>query len=149
MRKQSVLLIAAGLLATASCNTETGNAEEAQAKIDSMVNARVDDMRLQLKAENDSIINELAMWRADSIINARKGVKVVKPKPTKRIIDKQQMSDGSGTTEQPASAKPTKPKDGFKASADNNKESGSNKFKSSSDQNQQSGSSKFKSKSDK
>lgn len=81
MRKQSLLLIAAGLLATTSCNTETGNADEANAKIDSMVDARVDEIRMQLKAENDSIINELAMWRADSIVNARKGKTVVKKKP--------------------------------------------------------------------
>lgn len=81
MKKQSLLLVTAAMLVAASCNTETGNDDAAQAKIDSMVNARVDEIRIELKAKNDSIINELATWRADSIINAMKGKKVVKRKP--------------------------------------------------------------------
>lgn len=99
MRKQSLLLAAAGVLALASCNTETGNADEAQAKIDSMVNARVDEIRMELKAKNDSIINELATWRADSIINAKKGKKVVKQKPKPVMPAATSTSGSTGTME--------------------------------------------------
>ena len=83
MKKQSLLLITGGLLAMASCNTEPAtNAEDTQAKIDSMVNERVEQIRLELQAQNDSMINEMAMYRADSIIAARTGKKVpARPKP--------------------------------------------------------------------
>ena len=84
MKKQSLLLITGGLLAMASCNTEpANNAEDTQAKIDSMVNERVEQIRLELQAQNDSIINEMALYRADSIIAARTGKKPpASPKPT-------------------------------------------------------------------
>ncbi|HEY9178073.1 MAG TPA: hypothetical protein VIN07_10300 [Flavipsychrobacter sp.] len=84
MKKQSLLLITGGLLAIASCNTEpAGNAEDAQAKIDSAVNARVEEIRLELQAQNDSIINEMAMYRADSIIAARTGKAApARPRPS-------------------------------------------------------------------
>lgn len=84
MKKQSLLLITGGLLAMASCNTEpAGNAEDAQATIDSTVNARVEEIRLELQAQNDSIINEMAMYRADSIIAARTGKAApARPRPT-------------------------------------------------------------------
>lgn len=74
MKKQSLLLISGGLLALASCNTEpAADTGDTQAKIDSMVNERVEQIRLELQAQNDSIINEMAMYRADSIIAARTG----------------------------------------------------------------------------
>lgn len=84
MKKQSLLLITGGLLAMASCNTEpAGSAEDAQATIDSTVNARVEEIRLELQAQNDSIINEMAMYRADSIIAARTGKAApARPRPT-------------------------------------------------------------------
>lgn len=84
MKKQSLLLITGGLLAMASCNTEpAGNAEDAQATIDSTVNARVEEIRLELQAQNDSIINEMAIYRADSIIAARTGKAApARPRPT-------------------------------------------------------------------
>lgn len=68
----------------ASCNTEpAANADDAQAKIDSMVNERVDQIRMELQAQNDSLINAMAMYRADSIIAARSGKKVApRPKAT-------------------------------------------------------------------
>lgn len=82
MKKQSLLLITGGLLAMASCNTEpAANADDAQAKIDSMVNERVEQIRMELQAQNDSLINAMAMYRADSIIAARSGKKApAKPK---------------------------------------------------------------------
>lgn len=83
MKKQSLLLITGGLLAMASCNTEpAATADNSQAKIDSMVNERVEQIRLELQAKNDSIINEMAIYRADSIIAARTGKKTTaRPKP--------------------------------------------------------------------
>lgn len=81
MKKQSLLLITGGLLALASCNTNTAGNDDAQAKIDSMVNERVEQIRMELEMKNDSIINELAMYRADSIIAASKGRTVARPRP--------------------------------------------------------------------
>ncbi len=90
MNKFTLSLMAGALLATASCNTETGNTdEENQAKIDSIVDVRVEEIRAELYQRNDSIINELAMWRADSILAARAGKKVVarKPKPKAPVVE--------------------------------------------------------------
>ncbi|MCB9063768.1 MAG: hypothetical protein H6551_01335 [Chitinophagales bacterium] len=99
MKKYSFLIVAGALASFASCNNDTGNADDAQRQIDSIVNARVDEIRLELQVKNDSIINELAMWRADSIIAAQKGKKVVATKP-KSVIRKSEATQmgASGTT---------------------------------------------------
>ena len=59
MKKQSFLLLAGALLTITACNTTNDN-QYSEAQIDSMVNARVDEMRLQMMAQNDSMINALA-----------------------------------------------------------------------------------------
>jgi hypothetical protein len=72
MKKQSFLLVAGSLLTLAACQNnanEGGN----QAQIDSMVNMRVEELRVQMMAQNDSIINAESQRRADSIIAAMKG----------------------------------------------------------------------------
>ncbi len=82
MKKQLLFLTAGTLLAFASCNNETPAASgPSQEQIDSMVNARVEEMRTQLMAENDSLINALAQWKADSMIAAMKGAKPAAAKP--------------------------------------------------------------------
>ncbi len=70
MRKQTLLFFAGAMLVMASCNTTNQDTTADQATIDSMVNARVEELREQMMLENDSLINELAWMRADSIINA-------------------------------------------------------------------------------
>ena len=92
MKKQTLLLLAAGAtLAFASCNNNapaTGGMSQEQ--IDSTVNARVDAIRTELTAQNDSLINALALVKADSIIAAMKSgapapkpaAHTTKPKPT-------------------------------------------------------------------
>lgn len=101
MKKQSLLLITGGLLALASCNTNTaGNDEEMQAKVDSMVNERVEEIRLELQMRNDSLINEMAMYRADSIMAAMSGKKVAsrpKPKPKTDIVTKEEAKQENQT----------------------------------------------------
>jgi hypothetical protein len=81
MKKQALLLMAGGVLAFASCNTTT-NEGASQAQIDSMVNARVEEIRLEMMAQNDSMINALALIKADSIIAAMKGGAPAPKKPT-------------------------------------------------------------------
>lgn len=99
MKKQSLLLITGGLLALASCNTDTaGNNEEMQAKVDSMVNERVEEIRMELQMKNDSLINELAMYRADSIMAAMKGTTVTRPKPKKKASLMDQVDPNSATS---------------------------------------------------
>jgi hypothetical protein len=73
MRKQSFLFIAGAVLALASCQTENTDNASDQAYIDSTVNARVEEMRVEMMMQNDSMINALATLRADSIIAAMKG----------------------------------------------------------------------------
>lgn len=41
-------------------------------KVDSLVNAKVDAIRIQMKANNDSLINAMARERADSILKTMK-----------------------------------------------------------------------------
>jgi len=141
MKKQSLLFIAGGILALASCNTDTaGNAEETQAKVDSMVNARVEEIRMELEAKNDSMINEMAIYRADSIIAAMSGKKTTTTRPVSKV---------GKNTPPPVEAVEEKPKDGIKSKSDADKESGSESIKSKSDASKKSGSSKLKDKADK
>ena len=144
MKKQSLLLITGGILAFASCNSDTATTDNSQAKIDSMVNERVEEIRMELQLKNDSIINELAIYRADSIMAAAKGKKVTRTRPTPKpapapIVDTKETVDGGSNSGSNNS---------FKNSADGNRPSGKDKFKASSDANQESGKSKFKSKAD-
>lgn len=99
MKKQSLLLITGGILALASCNTNTGNADDAQATIDSMVNERVEQIRMELEAKNDSLIMEMAIFRADSIMAASKGktVKRTAPKPQPKRADVTNASNDNGS----------------------------------------------------
>ena len=84
MKKQGLLLIAGGMLALASCqnNVSTGTSD---AQIDSMVNARVEELRTEMMMQNDSLINAMAIVKADSICGAKKTTGSTKPapKPTK------------------------------------------------------------------
>lgn len=76
MNNKLLLLAAAGTLALASCQNETAgtdNAEMMQAKIDSAVQARMGEMQAQLAAQNDSLINAMAMMKADSMMAAAAG----------------------------------------------------------------------------
>lgn len=75
MKKQTLLLLAGGMLALASCQNEAPavSAGPSEAQIDSMVNARVEAIRGELMLQNDSLINALAQWKADSMIAAMKG----------------------------------------------------------------------------
>ncbi len=135
MKKQFLFLMAGGLLAFASCNNAAeGGMSEAQ--IDSAVNARVEEIRAEMMAQNDSLINAMAQMKADSIIAA--------------------MNTGSKGTSKPSASKPVakpveepkKPASGIKGSSDQNRESGVDKIKGSSDQNKESGIKRLKGSSD-
>lgn len=102
MKKQSLLLITGGILAFASCSPDTsGNAEEMQAKVDSIVNARVDQIRLELQEKNDEYIMEMAIYRADSIMAIKTGKKVVAKKPKAPVVE----TTGSASTTNPVEEK--------------------------------------------
>ncbi|OSZ79322.1 hypothetical protein CAP35_14005 [Chitinophagaceae bacterium IBVUCB1] len=96
MKKQSLLLLAGGMLALASCQNEAAApaAGPSEAQIDSMVNARVEEARMELMASNDSLINALAQWKADSMIAAMKGSKPAAPKP---VVKKTVAPSGKST----------------------------------------------------
>jgi hypothetical protein len=106
MKKHALLLLAGGLLTFAACTNEqatTGGYTTEQ--FDSAVDARLNELRAQLVASNDSMINALAQWKADSMIAAAKGTAPSSPKPPR---------SNSGNTTQtppvtPAPAPPTQP----------------------------------------
>lgn len=88
---KSILLFATVLSAGfMACKQEVATNAPSQATIDSMVNAKVDSIKLELMAQNDSLINARAKVIADSLVLAAKanGGKVPtvavapKPKPT-------------------------------------------------------------------
>ena len=104
MKKQLLLLTAGGMLALASCKNEAPAtaAGPSDMQIDSTVNARVEEMRTQLMAQNDSLINALAQWKADSMIAAMKGTPApAKPKPAAK---KPAPAKSPVTSNQPANA---------------------------------------------
>lgn len=90
MKKSSVLLIAGAMIALASCGENTASNAPSNEQIDSLVNARVEELKIEMAAKNDSIINAMAQIKADSIIAASKGTaapvtatRPATPKPTK------------------------------------------------------------------
>src|SRR5690606_33100002 len=82
-----------------------------------MVNERVEQMRLELQAQNDSIINEMAIYRADSIIAARTGKAAPsRPKPSAPPAN----SRSTETIDEVEEAQPRNPKAGrFDGNEDN------------------------------
>ncbi len=102
MKKQTLFLMAGGLLAFASCNTETGGYTEAY--VDSVVNERVAQIQMELEEQNEARIHALALEKADSILAARAG----KTTTTKKTTT---TSKTTAPKEAPAAeeAKPTTP----------------------------------------
>jgi len=138
MRKQTILLLAGGLLTFAACKNESADSGGfTQEYVDSAVNARVMELQVQMQASNDSVINALATWKADSMIAAAKGQKPTTPKP--RV-----NNPGSATAPPPPPVEPPKPptvqSGGLKSQSDQNRVKDKNSvqgggLKSKSDQN--------------
>ena len=84
-------------MALASCQNDNAAGDD-QASIDSMVNVRVEEMRLEMMMQNDSIINSLAAIRADSIIAAMKGGNTVTTTTKRTTTVKSAPSGGSKAT---------------------------------------------------
>ncbi len=99
MKKQTLLLMAGGMLAIASCNNNAGDAGMSQASIDSMVNARVEEIRTEMMKQNDSLINALATIKADSIIEAMKSGNKPASKPAAKPTTKNSASTKGSTPE--------------------------------------------------
>ncbi len=72
MKKTAILFVSGAMLSLAACQPDNSGANN-QEQIDSMVNARVEEIRMQLMMQNDSMINAMAQMRADSIIAGMKG----------------------------------------------------------------------------
>ncbi len=113
MKKQTLLLLAGGMLAFASCNNApAGGGGMSQAQVDSAVNARVDAMRTELTMQNDSLINAMAQIKADSMIAAMKNgapapKPVAKAKPKASIPGAVSKNTSTQTTSAPAANTPT------------------------------------------
>lgn len=103
MKRTTFCLLAGGLLTFAACQQESTTGMT-QLQIDSAVNARVDSIRGDMMMRNDSMINALAMQKADSMLMARgsgaAGTTVGKtPRP----------NTGKTGTTQPTSPETTRP----------------------------------------
>lgn len=126
---------AAVVLGLASCTQETAVDNASQATIDSIVNARIDSIRMAMMASNDSLIDALAYQKADSIVaalNAKAGsskapVVVPKPKPTPAKPVPEPVRPGTGGLK--PVPEPVKP-GGLKGQADQNKDGGGLRSKS-------------------
>jgi hypothetical protein len=68
MKKYAILLLAGTMITFASCGD--GENTSTSEQIDSMATYRTDTMEAALKAQNDSLINEMARMRADSALRA-------------------------------------------------------------------------------
>ena len=68
MKKYAILFVAGSIIAFASCGDDNNTATQEQ--IDSIANARTAAMEAELKAQNDSLINAMAMMKADSAARA-------------------------------------------------------------------------------
>lgn len=70
MKRTTICLLAGGLLTFAACQQESTSGMS-QLQIDSAVNARVDSIRADMMMRNDSMINAMALQKADSMLMAR------------------------------------------------------------------------------
>ena len=55
-----------------ACTPDKTNLDTYNKQIDSAANARIESLRNEMKAKNDSIINAMARKRADSILKSTK-----------------------------------------------------------------------------
>jgi len=144
MKKHSFLVLAGGLLAFAACNNPSANTGASQAQIDSMVNARVEAIRAEMTASNDSMINAMAQIKADSMMAAMKPgttittstntTRTVKtPKPTPKPVEPPKQGGLKGHSDQSNTNS-----GGLKSHSDQNATQGKSGggLKSHSDQNQ-------------
>ena len=92
MKKQTLFLMAGGLLALASCTSE-GTGGYTDAYVDSVVNERVAQIQMELEEQNEARIHALALEKADSILAARAGKTTTTKKTT--------TSTSKGTTAAP------------------------------------------------
>lgn len=105
MKTRSLFIIGGALLAFASCTQEGTTGGFTQEQVDSIVNARVTEQMTALQASNDSTINALAQWKADSIVAVLKGGKapVTVSKTTTTTTKNTTVKNPATTTkEQPA-----------------------------------------------
>ena len=126
MKKQSLLLMGGALLACASCQQENTAGGFTQEQVDSIVNVRVQEQMITLQASNDSVINAVAQWKADSIIAAMKGNAPATPKPTTRNTT---VNNGGGTATESNNTR-----GGIQSKSDQNKSETRGGIESKSDQ---------------
>lgn len=153
MKKQALLMIAGGMLAFASCTTETTNTTASDAQIDSMVNARVEEIRMDMMRQNDSMINALAQIKADSMIAVMKSGGSVTTKSTTTRTTTVKPKPGGTTTGTTTTTKtpegPQGASDRLKGMSDQKQQGASDRLKGMSDQKQKSPSERLKDQADK
>lgn len=79
MKKYAILLLAGSIIGLSSCGDDSNTTTKDQ--IDSAANARSAAMEAELTAKNDSLINAMAMMKADSAAKADSMASVKSGKP--------------------------------------------------------------------
>jgi len=79
MKKYAILLLAGAIIGFASCGDDSNNTTQEQ--IDSAANAQAAAIEAELRAKNDSLINAMAMMRADSAARADSMAQVLAGRP--------------------------------------------------------------------
>lgn len=103
MKKQTLLLIAGGMIALASCSSNS-NQNASQAQIDSMVNVKTGEMQATMQSRNDSTINALAKAKADSITAAQASARAGEHRERREERHSQGASASSDQNAAPAPA---------------------------------------------
>ncbi len=66
MKKYAYILLAGSIIGLSACGSDSNN-ENTQAQIDSAANARTAELEAAHQAQTDSILNEMARMKADSV----------------------------------------------------------------------------------
>ncbi|MEO6832905.1 MAG: hypothetical protein ABI378_10465 [Chitinophagaceae bacterium] len=96
MKTYALLLLAVLLVGLASCGNNRNTTTEAQ--IDSTANAKTDSLQAAMKMRNDSLINAMALAKADSATNADSLAKVAAFNSGKAASSSQTTSKTTNTT---------------------------------------------------
>ena len=98
MKKYAILLLAGALIGFASCGDDSNTTTQEQ--IDSAANAQAAAIEAELRAKNDSLINAMAMMKADSAARADSMARVAAGRP---------VNTRTTTRTTTTTTKPTKP----------------------------------------
>jgi hypothetical protein len=106
MKKYAILLLAGALIGFASCGDDSNTTTQEQ--IDSAANAQAAAIEAELRAKNDSLINAMAMMKADSAARADSMARVAAGRPVNTRTTTRTTTTTRPTTKPPVKSDGTK-----------------------------------------